>query len=82
MASTPDLEANQFTEEDRRYKGSRFSEVVAALGANPYQRVWAGAGEPLLPGTAGDLANRFRGASVIRARPILQGKRADARFGC
>ena len=49
MASTPDLEANQFTEEDRRYNGSRFSEVVAALFANPYQRVWGGAGEPALP---------------------------------
>jgi len=49
MASTPDLEANQFTEEDRRYNGSRFSEVVAALFANPYQRVWGAAGEPPLP---------------------------------
>ena len=49
MASTPDLEANQFAEEDRRYNGSRFSEVVTTLCANPYQRVWGGAGEPPLP---------------------------------
>ena len=49
MAPTPDLEANQITEEDRRYNGSRFSEVVAALFANPYQRVWGGPGEPPLP---------------------------------
>lgn len=49
MASTPDLAANQFTEEDRRYAGSRFSDVVTALFANPYQRVWGGAGEPPLP---------------------------------
>jgi hypothetical protein len=44
-----DLEANQFTEEDRRHTGSRFSEVVAALFANPYQRVWGAPGEPPLP---------------------------------
>jgi len=49
MASTPDLEANTFGEEDRRYNGSRFSDVVTALFANPYQRVWGGANEPPLP---------------------------------
>ncbi len=49
MASTPDFEANQFTEEDRRYNGSRFSEVLAALSANPYQGVWGRPGEPPLP---------------------------------
>jgi hypothetical protein len=36
-------------DEDRAYVGSRFSEVVAALLANPYQRVWGAAGEPPLP---------------------------------
>ena len=39
----------QVTEEDRAYKGSRFSEVRDAIFANPYQRVWGGAGEPPLP---------------------------------
>ena len=39
----------QFTEADRAYGGSRFREVVDALLANPYQRVWGGAGEPPLP---------------------------------
>jgi hypothetical protein len=39
----------QFTEEDRAYKGSRFSEVRDALFANPYQKVWGGEGEPPLP---------------------------------
>ncbi len=41
--------AEQVTEEDRGYRGSRFSEVRDALFANPYQRVWGGAGEPPLP---------------------------------
>jgi hypothetical protein len=39
----------QFTDEDRAYKGSRFSEVRDALFANPYQKVWGGVGEPPLP---------------------------------
>jgi hypothetical protein len=39
----------QFTDEDRAYKGSHFSEVRDALFANPYQKVWGGEGEPLLP---------------------------------
>jgi hypothetical protein len=39
----------QVTEEDRAYKGSRFSEVRDAIFANPYQRIWGGAGEPPLP---------------------------------
>jgi hypothetical protein len=39
----------QVTEEDRTYNGSRFQDVVAAVSANPYQRVWGGAGEPPLP---------------------------------
>ncbi|HEY7214258.1 MAG TPA: hypothetical protein VIC28_06490 [Thermoanaerobaculia bacterium] len=37
------------TQEDRDYRGSRFSEVKAALFANPYQKVWGAAGEPALP---------------------------------
>src|SRR5437899_2367049 len=41
--------AEQVTEEDRSYSGSRFSEVREALFANPYQKVWGGPGEPPLP---------------------------------
>ena len=37
------------TDEDRAYRGSRFADVRAALFANPYQKVWGGAGEPPLP---------------------------------
>lgn len=43
----PNLQA--FCDEDRAYSGSRYSEVVTALFANPYQRVWGAAGEPSLP---------------------------------
>jgi hypothetical protein len=41
--------AEQVTEEDRNYRGSRFSEVRDALFANPYQKVWGAPGEPPLP---------------------------------
>lgn len=37
------------TPQDLAFRGSRFSEVQAALLANPYQKVWGAAGEPPLP---------------------------------
>ena len=36
-------------DEGRVSPGSKFSEIVAALAANPYQRVWGTPGEPALP---------------------------------
>jgi hypothetical protein len=36
----------QITDEDRAYRGSRFSEVRDAIFANPYQGIWGRAGEP------------------------------------
>ena len=54
--------AEQVTEEDRSYRGSRFSEVRDALFANPYQQRWGGVGEAALPGP---LMNRLgRGIAV------------------
>jgi hypothetical protein len=44
-----DIGSEQFTDEDRLYAGSRYREVVDALFANPYQKVWGRAGEPPLP---------------------------------
>jgi hypothetical protein len=35
-----DFGIEQITEEDRRYRWSRFSEVRAAIFANPYQNLW------------------------------------------
>lgn len=49
MASTRQEQPEQLTDEDRSYGGSRFSDVVDALFANPYQRVWGGEGQPPLP---------------------------------
>ena len=37
------------TDEDRSYRGSRFSVLQDALFSNPYQRVWGSAGEPPMP---------------------------------
>jgi hypothetical protein len=51
----------QTTDEDRAYGGSRFSEVRDALFTNPYQRVWAQAGEPPLPVTEVTLGSVLRG---------------------
>jgi hypothetical protein len=39
----------EVTEEDRAYRGSRFSEVRDAVFANPYQKVWGSVGESPLP---------------------------------
>src|SRR5262245_33498985 len=49
MTTTFEFGTPQLTEEDRSYGGSRFQDVVSALFANPYQRVWGAAGEPPLP---------------------------------
>ena len=49
MASTQLEPPEQLSAADRAYSGSRYSEVVEALFANPYQRVWGGQGEPPLP---------------------------------
>jgi hypothetical protein len=44
-----DTQTHPVADDDRGYAGSRYSDVVAAIFANPYQRVWGGAGEPALP---------------------------------
>jgi hypothetical protein len=37
------------TQEDKDYRGSRFSDIKAAIFANPYQKVWGDPNEPPLP---------------------------------
>jgi hypothetical protein len=44
-----EIGSEQFTDEDRLYAGSRFRDVIDALFANPYQKVWGREGEPPLP---------------------------------
>ena len=51
----------QVTDEDRRYAGSRFSEVREALFANPYQKLWGASAEPPLPVYRVDLRGVLRG---------------------
>ena len=68
----------QLTDEDRGYTGSRFREVVDALFANPYQRVWGGAGESPLPIYEVTLGRLIRGAFVSASARTLDSA-ADGR---
>ena len=53
--------SEQFADEDRVYAGSRFKDVVEALFANPYQRVWGKPGEPPLPDEVVTIRSVFGG---------------------
>src|SRR5262245_45232318 len=56
-----EIGSEQFTDEDRLYAGSRFRDVVDALFANPYQKVWGREGEPLLPDQVATIRSTFGG---------------------
>ena len=56
-----DLGIEQTTEEDRAYRGSRYSDVRETLFANPYQTVWGREGEPPLPVYRVTLGSVLRG---------------------
>jgi len=78
----------QVTDEDRSYRGSRFSEVRDALYANPYQKLWGGAGEPPLPTHAVTLLGALRGVLPFgppyffrQAVARAVDSRADLRWG-
>jgi hypothetical protein len=78
----------QVTDEDRAYGGSRFSEVRDALFANPYQKLWGGAGEPPLPTYAVTLLGVLRGIPPFgppyffrQAVARAVDSRADLRWG-
>jgi hypothetical protein len=49
VAQTIEVETAAVADGNRGYAGSRYSEVVAAILANPYQRIWGAEGEPQLP---------------------------------
>ena len=76
MADAADLGSEQFNEEDRRYSGSRFREVVDALFANPYQAVWGRAGEPPLPIQNQTIRSVFGGLIQRGRRPNFEGAAA------
>ncbi|HEV2957950.1 MAG TPA: hypothetical protein VGX95_17685 [Xanthobacteraceae bacterium] len=76
------------TDQDRAYRGSLFAEVRTALFANPYQRVWGGAGEPPLPIENTTLGSVLRGLLPFARHYILRevterevDSRADMRWG-
>lgn len=78
----------QVTEEDRAYRGSRFSEVRDALFANPYQRVWGIAGERSWPAYEVTLLSVVRGVLPLglpyffrQAVTRAVDSRADLRWG-
>lgn len=61
MSTLDQFGTEQLTDDDRAYKGSRFSEVKDAIFSNPYQRVWGGAGEKSLPVYDVTLGRMLRG---------------------
>src|SRR5437763_6293652 len=84
----PDFGIEAFTDEDRSYRGSTFREVMDALSANRYQRVWGSENEPLLPVykvTFGSLLRRmlpFGAPSLFRkAAERSVDSHADLRWG-
>ena len=77
-----DIGSEQFTDEDRRYAGSRFREVVDALFANPYQAGVGSRGRTTAAGSEPDDQERLRRAALsVADRPDFEGASdADARL--
>jgi hypothetical protein len=80
--------AEALDDSDRAYAGSRFRDVVEALFANPYQRVWGAAGEPPLPVYPVTLSSILGGINPFGSSPIFTGaseravdSAADLRWG-
>jgi hypothetical protein len=73
------LGTEQMTAEDRAYHGSRFSAVRDAIFANPYQKVWGGAGEPPLPTYEVTFRSVLRGLRQASVRTV--DSHADLRWG-
>src|SRR5262245_48769819 len=63
-----DVGAEQFSDEDRLYSGSRFHDVVEAVFANPYQEVWGRDGEPALPDEQVTIGTVFGGLLSLGKR--------------
>jgi len=67
-----DYGIEQFTDEDQAYAGSRYRDVVEALFANPYQRVWGRAGEPPWPVYEVTLASVARALVPFLPSPLFR----------
>ena len=70
----------EMTDEDRAYRGSTYREVVDAIFANPYQKVWGGPGEPSLPIYEVSFFGLLRGGFGAASARILDSG-ADLRWG-
>jgi len=82
---TSDFGIETITDQDRAYKGSRFSEVRDAIFANPYQPVWGNAPLPLYKTT---LRSVLKGVLPFGKRYLFQqavartvDSHADLRWG-
>jgi hypothetical protein len=82
---TSDFGIETITDQDRAYKGSRFSEVRDAIFANPYQPVWGSAPLPLYKTT---LRSVLKGILPFGKRYLFQqavartvDSHADLRWG-
>jgi hypothetical protein len=88
MVTTTDVRRAAETDQEIEYRGSRYAEVVDALFANPYQRVWGAAGEPALPvydvtlrGLLGGFASFGIPKQFQRDSARILDSRADLRWG-
>jgi hypothetical protein len=87
MSSAGSIEIEGTTDEDAAYRGSTFRDVVDALFANPYQRLWGAPGEPPLPTYEVTLGSVLHGAlrsgrtALLRASERTVDSRADLRWG-
>ena len=79
MTTTLDSLPVEITAEDRAYTGSRYADVVSALFANPYQRVWGAAGEPALP--VHKVTFRSVASGMLAASERTIDSSADLRWG-
>jgi hypothetical protein len=77
VVETVHAPAARVLDEGRPYAGARFADVVHALFANPYQKVWGAAGEPPLPVYEVTLRSVFEG--MWRFRASRQFERDSAR---
>jgi hypothetical protein len=88
MVQIADTDSQPAGDQDLHYAGSRYADVVAAIFANPYQRVWGAPAEPPLPvaevtlrSVVGGLAGLGVPRQFQRDSERTLDSKADLRFG-
>ena len=71
MPYTLDVQTQPAADDDHGYVGSRYSQVVAAIFANPYQQIWGAQGEPPLPVREVTFRSVFGGLVFGKTRQFL-----------